>query len=103
MNQDGVIIDLDVSYQFKANPNYLYWLVTQFKDFDGYKKVLLAAGISAVHDTCAGFTTTAFQTDRGRFQEQLRDYMRRYCEELYCQLNDLQVCFVVFLLFCHFF
>lgn len=66
-------------------------LVEQFEDFDGYKKVLTSSGKSAVHDTCANFSTTEFQTDRGRFQESLREVMRLYCESLYCELNDLQV------------
>jgi prohibitin 2 len=61
-----------------------------------------------VYDTCAEFSTTEFQvllfffsllffifllfkTDRGRFQENLRESMRKYCEDLYCELNDLQV------------
>jgi len=91
LNKDGVIIDLDVSYQFKANRNFMRPLIIQFKDFDGYKKVLLASGKSAVHDTCANFSTTEFQTDRGKFQESLREVMRKYCESLYCELNDLQV------------
>jgi len=41
---DGVTINLDVSYQFKAIPDYLYELVTQFKDFDKYQAILSAAG-----------------------------------------------------------
>jgi regulator of protease activity HflC (stomatin/prohibitin superfamily) len=65
--------------------------VTQFVDFDGYKKILHASGKSAVHDTCANFSTTEFQTDRGKFQESLREVMRTYCESLFCELNDLQV------------
>ena len=61
-----------------------------------------------MYDTCAEFSTTEFQvllfffsllffifllfkTDRGRFQENLRESMRKYCEDLYCELNDLQV------------
>jgi hypothetical protein len=62
-----------------------------------------------VYDTCAEFSTTEFQvgylfllsllffifllfkTDRGRFQENLRENMRKYCEDLNCELNDLQV------------
>lgn len=91
LNKDGVIIDLDVSYQFKANAKYMRTLVEQFKDFDGYKKVLLSSGKSAVHDSCANFTTTEFQTDRGRYQEKLREIMRDYCNSLHCLLNDLQV------------
>jgi len=91
LNKDGVIIDLDVSYQFKANAKFMRLLVDQFKDFDGYKKILLASGISAVHDSCANFSTTEFQTDRGKYQESLREIMRNYCESLHCELNDLQV------------
>jgi prohibitin 2 len=91
LNKDGVVIDLDVSYQFKANPRYMKILIDQFKDFDGYKRILLASGKSAVHDACANFSTTDFQTNRGQFQETLREIMRDYCESLYCELNDLQV------------
>ncbi|CAF0849313.1 unnamed protein product [Brachionus calyciflorus] len=91
LNKDGVVIDVDVSYQFKANPLHMKFLVDQFQSFDGYKKVLFASGKSAVHDSCANFSTTEFQTDRGKFQERLRETMRNYCEYLHCELNDLQV------------
>jgi regulator of protease activity HflC (stomatin/prohibitin superfamily) len=91
LNKDGVIIELEVSYQFKANGMHMRTLVEQFKDFDGYKKILQASGKSAVHDSCANFSTTEFQTDRGRYQESLREIMRAYCNSLHCELNDLQV------------
>ena len=91
LNKDGVIIELEVSYQFKANGKHMRTLIEQFKDFDGYKKILQASGKSAVHDSCANFSTTEFQTDRGRYQESLREIMRAYCNSLHCELNDLQV------------
>jgi len=91
LNKDGVIIELEVSYQFKANGKYMHQLIKQFKDFDGYKRILQASGKSAVHDSCANFSTTEFQTDRGKYQESLREIMRTYCNSLYCELNDLQV------------
>ena len=70
LNKDGVIIDLDVSYQFKAkwvdwsvwvdlvktrlanmwslySAKYMRTLIDQFKNFEGYKKVLLASGKKA--------------------------------------------------------
>ena len=36
--------NIDVSYQYKANPIYLYQLVIQFQDFDNYRNVLNASG-----------------------------------------------------------
>jgi regulator of protease activity HflC (stomatin/prohibitin superfamily) len=48
-------------------------------------------GKSAVHDSCASFNTNDFQTSRGRYQENLREIMRKYCESLYCELYELQV------------
>lgn len=91
LNKDGVIIELEVSYQFKANGKHMRTLIEQFKDFSGYKKILKASGKSAVHDSCANFSTTEFQTDRGKYQESLREIMRTYCNSLHCELNDLQV------------
>lgn len=45
LNRDGVVIELDVSYQYKANPIYLYQSVIQFQDFDNYRNVLNASGL----------------------------------------------------------
>jgi len=70
---------------------FMRTLVDQFKDFDGYKRILKASGKAAVHDSCANFTTTDFQTNRGKYQESLREIMRQYCGDLHCELNDLQV------------
>ncbi|CAF4525882.1 unnamed protein product [Rotaria socialis] len=53
LNQDGVSINLDATLQFKADPKNIYEIVVQFKDFEGYKKILYATGRAAVHDTCA--------------------------------------------------
>lgn len=76
---------------FINSGKFIRVLVEQFKDFDGYKKILLASGKSAIHDSCANFSTTDFQTNRGRYQESLREIMRKYCNDLHCELNDLQV------------
>lgn len=44
LNKDGVIITLDVTYQYRAQIPKLYDITMDFKDFDGYKKVLQFAG-----------------------------------------------------------
>jgi regulator of protease activity HflC (stomatin/prohibitin superfamily) len=53
LNRDGVTINLDATLQFQVDPRHLYDVVVQFKDYDGYKKILYATGRAAVHDTCA--------------------------------------------------
>lgn len=91
LNRDGVSINLDVTLQFQADPKYLYDIVLQFKDFEGYKRILYATGRSAVHDTCAHFNTTAFQSMRGYFQEKLLEQMKSSFSPFYAILRDLQV------------
>ncbi|CAF1540970.1 unnamed protein product [Didymodactylos carnosus] len=44
LNRDGVSINLDCTLQFQADPKYLYDIVLQFKDFDGYKRILYGTG-----------------------------------------------------------
>lgn len=91
LNHDGVSINLDVTLQFQADPKYLYDIVLQFKDFEGYKKILYATGRAAVHDTCAHFNTTAFQSMRGYFQVKLLEEMKTSFSPFYAILRDLQV------------
>ncbi|CAF3271932.1 unnamed protein product [Rotaria socialis] len=91
LNYDGVSISLDVTFQFRIDPVYLYDIVVQFKDFDGYKEILYATGQTTVHDTCAHFNTTAFQSMRGYFQIKLLDEMKNALTPFYAILRDLQV------------
>lgn len=91
LNRDGVSINLDVTLQFQADPKYIYEIVLQFKDFEGYKRILHATGRAAVHDTCAHFNTTAFQSMRGFFQVKLLEEMKTSFGPFYAILRDLQV------------
>ena len=40
-----MIINLDVTYQYKALPFYLRDIIMAFKDFDGYEAVLTQVGM----------------------------------------------------------
>ena len=44
MNKDGVEIELNVGYQYRARQNELHRIVSEFKDHDGYEEVLKSAG-----------------------------------------------------------
>ena len=78
-------------YQHQVEYLILYEHLNKFQF-----KLINLKGKSAVHDSCANFSTTEFQTDRGKYQESLREIMRRYCESLYCELNDLQVILILY-------
>ncbi|XP_060585158.1 uncharacterized protein LOC132741089 [Ruditapes philippinarum] len=91
LNADGVIITLDVTYQYKAKAPKLYDIVMNFKDYDGYKTVLQYTGESALHEACSYFNTSQFQAERGAFQEKVRDKILEKYAVLYCDITDLQV------------
>lgn len=91
LNADGVIITLDVTYQYKAQAAKLYDIVMNFKDYEGYKTVLQYTGESALHEACSYFNTSQFQSERGAFQEKVREKIIEKYEVLYCDITDLQV------------
>lgn len=91
LNKDGVIINLDVTYQYKAKPRYLRDIIMDFKDFDGYKAVLEHVGESALHEACSYFDTAQFQSERGKFQEKVRHKVEEKYENLHANITDLQV------------
>jgi len=46
LNKDGVKIILDVTYQYKVKASKLREVILDFRDKDGYTKVLKYAGMS---------------------------------------------------------
>lgn len=91
LNKDGVVIDLDVTYQYKAKAKELRNIILSFKDFDGYKEILTQVGESALHEACSYFDTAQFQSERGAFQEKVRQKVIEKYENLHCNITDLQV------------
>lgn len=91
LNKDGVIIRLDVTYQYKAQPTKMYEIVMDFKDFESYQSVLQTTGESALHEACSFFNTSQFQTERGAFQERVRQQITEKYRVLNCDITDLQV------------
>ena len=45
LNKDGVVVTLDVAYQYKARLSKLHDIILAFKDFDGYQAILKHTGI----------------------------------------------------------
>lgn len=91
LNKDGVKIVLDVTYQYKVRSAKLREVILDFRDKDGYTKVLRYAGQSALHESCSYFNTSQFQAERANFQEKVREQIVGRYEELNADITDLQV------------
>jgi len=91
INKDGVKIDVDVTYQYRVQMQYLKEVVMNFKDFEGYQEVLKAVGVSSLHEACSYFNTTEFQANRGEFQDRLANILKTRYSTLKCDVEDLQV------------
>ncbi|XP_021354142.1 uncharacterized protein LOC110450764 isoform X2 [Mizuhopecten yessoensis] len=91
LNKDGVQIVLDVTYQYKVKAPKLREVIVDFRDYDGYKDVLKYAGQSALHESCSQFNTSQFQSERGSFQELVREKLKTRYGELNAGITDLQV------------
>ncbi|KAL5006061.1 hypothetical protein ScPMuIL_017219 [Solemya velum] len=91
LNKDGVTITLDVTYQYKARPTKLRQIIMDFRDFEGYKKVLRYSGQSALHESCSYFNTSQFQAERGLFQQKVKEKISQRYDGLNCDIKGLQV------------
>lgn len=91
LNKDGVTIHISASFQYRVRPANLKYIIEQFKDEDGYNRVLRHTGASAIHDSCSRFNTSQFQAERGKFQEDLTSRLVDKFETLSCDVTDLQV------------
>lgn len=91
LNNDGVPVHIDISFQFKANLSRLKDIVMDFKDFEGYKTVLRHSGRAVLHEACSYFNTLQFQAERGNFQTRLQDVLKERFLKLHAHITDLQV------------
>ena len=91
LNKDGVKIVLDVTYQYKVKASKLREVILDFRDKDGYTKVLKYAGESALHESCSYFNTSQFQAERTNFQNKVQQQIIQRYTELHADITDLQV------------
>lgn len=91
LNKDGVPIQIDVTFQFKAVLFHMKNIIMDFKDFNGYKDVLRPSGASVIHETCSLFNTSQFQAERGNFQTTLSNILKVRFGKLHADVTDLQV------------
>ncbi|CAH3108477.1 unnamed protein product [Pocillopora meandrina] len=91
LNKDGIEIELNVQFQYRARPKELRDLILQFKDKDSYLKLLKSIAESAIHDSCSAFNTTQLQSERASFQDLVRKTIGRRFDNVGADVEDLQV------------
>ncbi|XP_071791636.1 uncharacterized protein [Asterias amurensis] len=91
LNKDGVIIELDIAFQYMIVSRDLREIVVQFRDHENFEKVLRSSGESAIHEACSKYNTTEFQAMRQEFQGSVREALSARYQPLSTRIDDLQV------------
>ncbi|XP_022079259.1 uncharacterized protein LOC110973086 [Acanthaster planci] len=91
LNKDGVIISLNIAFQYQIQSRDLRQIVLQFRDHENFEKVLKSTGESAIHEACSDYNTTEFQALRQNFQNSVREALSARYQYLSTNIDDLQV------------
>merc|ERR1711998_489174 len=81
LSKDGVIVSVNVAFQYKVNEKDLMQLTMDYKDFDFYKENLAKKSRSGIRNSCMQFNAQEFQTMRAAVQadmfERVKDRLDR--------------------------
>ncbi|XP_050418875.1 uncharacterized protein LOC126832201 isoform X3 [Patella vulgata] len=91
LNAEGITMELNVEYQYKAEIDSLQTIMKDFKDFDDFKEILEDEGEAALHNACSRFNTTQFQSERGSFQGVVREQLQKRYTAHFCTIAGVQV------------
>lgn len=91
LNKDGVIIKLDINYQYTIKPDYLNQAIKEFKDHETYNDLLRFLGESAIIDACRDYNVSMFQSQRGGFQDMVYKHLKPTFEDVSANLMAVQV------------
>lgn len=91
LNNDGVMIGLNISFQYRPLRDSIYALAIQFRNESAYKDVIELEGRSVVHIACSEFNTTEFQTNRAEFELRIRELMDQRVQTFFTNISDVQV------------
>lgn len=76
VSQDGLRIQIKVSFQYQMPQEWLYDAVVRYRDFQRWQQIVIAAGQSAVQHSCSKFIISEFQNKRGLIQSEMEDALR---------------------------
>jgi len=73
VSKDGLRVDYEVTFQYQMPENWLLPAILKYRDFEGWARIVAAAGDSAVQHTCSLFEVSNFQNKRGIIQSKMEE------------------------------
>eukprot|EP00241_Pyramimonas_parkeae_P007118 CAMPEP_0114249436 /NCGR_PEP_ID=MMETSP0058-20121206/14142_1 /TAXON_ID=36894 /ORGANISM="Pyramimonas parkeae, CCMP726" /LENGTH=316 /DNA_ID=CAMNT_0001362983 /DNA_START=240 /DNA_END=1193 /DNA_ORIENTATION=+ len=73
---DGLIVDLEVTFQYLPDLTQLVQLTKLYRNEDRYRRVVRAAGVSAINHGCGDFSISSFQSERAAVQQRMFEYLQ---------------------------
>lgn len=76
VSRDGLRVVFDVTFQYRMTEEDVLPAILKYRDFDKWADVVEAAGLSAIHHSCANYVISEFQNKRGEIQTDMEDNVR---------------------------
>jgi len=73
MSKDGVVVSVEVAFQYKVTENKLMPLTMDYKTFDFYEKILKLKSRSGIRNACMKYMAQEFQTKRAAVQVSMEE------------------------------
>lgn len=80
VSNDGLRVDFSVTFQYQIPAEWMEPAITRYRNLNGWKRIVEAAGNSAVQHSCSLFVVSEFQNKRGIIQSTMEDNLRTKLE-----------------------
>jgi len=93
MSKDGVVVSVEVAFQYKIIENELMRLTMDYKDVLNYQKILKLKSRSGIRNACMKYMAQEFQTKRAALQQAMTDDVNTRLTEggMQATMYDLQL------------
>lgn len=90
-SNDGVKINIDVSFQFVPKIDDIFELITEYKNFETYVPVVESVSRASIRHTCSEFTAEEYQTKRSEINRRMEEDLVNKTSEIYSNVLEFQL------------
>lgn len=93
MSSDGVVVSVEVAFQYKVAEKELMQLTLNYKDYENYKSILQLKSRSGIRNACMKYNAQEFQTKRAAVQTEMYNEVtnRLNAGDMHALVLDLQL------------